>query len=485
MATYREKKPERPVFDRMPPQNIDAERCVLGAMMINPEAVGIAIELLQGEAHDLFYVEANQHIYSAMVDLFRKNRPIDEVTLLEQLTQDNLLEAVGGATALSDLTGIVPTSANVASYAEIVRDAAVLRRIITTCTSIVAEAYTSQGEVNELLNKVEEQVFSIAQTRQVNPIQRVSELLESSINKIEELISSHSGITGLATGFNRLDSMLSGFQPSDMIVLAARPSVGKTAFALNVAANAAVNNDKAVLLFSLEMSKEQLVQRLICMEGRINSQRLRTGFLAQTEFPKLTKAADKLSRAPIYIDDTPGISILDLRAKARRHAAQHSLDLVVIDYMQLMSGGSARVDSRQMEISNISRAIKGLARELNVPVVALSQLSREAEKDDTGTPKLSHLRESGAIEQDADVVMMLSRPAAHEAEGNENLIRLVIAKQRNGPTGKADMLFDRNIQRFADMDMRHEEGPPPGADHNPPEDDAMHILEDEEDDIPF
>jgi len=482
MATQRSPKEARPVFDRVPPQNVEAERSVLGAMLLNPEAVGIAIEILQEQANDLFYVEAHQHIYQAMVDLFRRNSPVDEITLLDQLNQSGKLEAAGGVSAISDLVGAVPTSANVEYYAEIVRDAAVLRRIITICTGIVGEAYAAQGDVSDLLNKVEEQVFSIAQTRQINPIRQVSELLEASIKKIEEIIQSKSGITGLATGFSRLDQMLSGLQPSDMVVLAARPSVGKTAFALNIAAHAAIKENKSVLLFSLEMAKEQLVQRLICMEGRINSVRLRTGFLAHSEFPKLQKAAEVLSTAPLFIDDTPGISILDLRAKARRHASQHSLDLVVIDYLQLMTG-SGRFESRQTEISAISRAIKGVARELSIPVVALSQLSREAEKDDAGMPKLSHLRESGAIEQDADVVMMLSRPPAHEAEENENLIRLTVAKQRNGPTGRVELLFDRTVQRFADVATGVEEEPPPGAAYNPPIEDAERLYGDDEDDM--
>lgn len=434
----------------MPPHNIDAERSVLGAMLLNSDAVGTAIEILRENGADVFYAEAHQQIYDAIVALFRRNVPIDPVTLGEQLTREGHLESTGGYTYIAELTGAVPTSANVEYYAQIVLDAAVLRRIITTCSLLAGEAYRTQGDVSELLDRAEASIFAIAERRQLNPVYRVSDLLEEAIKRIEAIIKTHDGITGLATGFIKLDQMLSGLQPSDMIVLAARPSVGKTAFALNIAANAAINLGKSVLLFSLEMAKEQLVQRLLCMQGLIDSTRLRTGFLADKEFLKVAAAADSLSRAPIYIDDTPNISVLDLRSKARRHMANHDLHLIVIDYLQLMSS-PGRAENRQVEISEISRSVKGLARELRVPVIALSQLSREAEKDDSGIPKLSHLRESGAIEQDADVVLMLSRPPAHETEGNENLINLIVAKQRNGPTGQIKLLFDRPVQRFKNL----------------------------------
>jgi replicative DNA helicase len=439
-----------PVFDRVPPHNIDAERSVLGAMLLNPDAVGSAIEVLRESGRDVFYAEAHQQIYDAVVALFRRNVPVDAVTLGEQLVRDGHLESSGGYSYIAELTGAVPTSANVEHYAHIVLDAAVLRKIIATCSLLAGEAYQTQGDVSELLDRAEATILAIAEKRQLNPIYRVCDLLEDSIQRIEAIIKTHDGITGLATGFTKLDEMLSGLQPSDMIILAARPSVGKTAFALNIAAHASINLNKSVLIFSLEMAKEQLVQRLLCMEGQIDSARLRTGFLARNEFRKLPPAADKLSRAPLFIDDTPNISILELRSKARRHVSQHPLDLIVIDYLQLMSA-PGRSENRQTEISEISRSVKGLARELRVPVVALSQLSREAEKDDTGIPKLSHLRESGAIEQDADVVLMLSRPPAHEAEGNENLINLIVAKQRNGPTGKVKLLFDRSIQKFKNL----------------------------------
>lgn len=441
------RKQPQSVFDRTPPQNIDAERGVLGAMLLNQDAVGTAIEMLRDKAADVFYVEAHQHTYSAILSLFRQNIPVDAVTLMDQLNRDDHLEPAGGASYIADLCTAVPTSANVAYYAQIVLDAAILRRLISACTSLAGKAYEHSGDVNELLDVAEAEVFSIAQQRQLNPIHKIGELIPDGVERIERMIKAHAGITGLPTGFAKLDEMLSGLQPSDMVVLAARPSMGKTALALNIARHVAVHEGKGALVFSLEMSKEQLTQRLLCLEGRIDTKKLRSGFLAGEEFPKLQRAAERLLGARIFIDDTPNITVLDIRSKARRHASQSDLHLIVVDYLQLMSG-TRRAETRQVEIAEISRSIKGLARELNVPVLALSQLSREAEKDEDGTPKLHHLRESGALEQDADVVLILSRPSAREAEENDKLLKLIIAKQRNGPTGNIKLLFERNTQRF-------------------------------------
>ncbi len=479
----RQPKPQpqpQAVFDRTPPQNIDAERSVLGAMLINNDAVGVAIEILGGDSEDIFYVPAHRRVYDAAVALFQNSAPVDATTVSDQLSRGGGLEEIGGTSFIAGLMGAVPTSANVEYYARIVLDMAVLRKVISTCTNIANEAYTVPEDTSTLLDRAESGIFSIAEKRQLNPISRVGDLLEASIHRIEEMMKSHSGITGLPTGFQDLDEMLSGLQPSDMIVLAARPSVGKTAFALNVASHVAVQEHKSSLLFSLEMSKEQLTQRLLCMEGKIDSSRFRTGFLASAEFTKLQRAADTLSQAKLYIDDTPNISVLDLKSKARRHKAQHDVDVIIIDYLQLMSA-PGRSESRQIEIAEISRSIKGIARELRVPVITLSQLSREAEKDDTGMPKLFHLRESGAIEQDADVVIMLARPPAHETEGNENLIRVNIAKQRNGPTGKFDLLFDRPIQRFKTIARA---GAAPSAAHATDSDDVPPAGYDDED-VPF
>lgn len=453
--------------DRMPPQNIDAERSVLGAMLLNPDAVGQVTEVLQAGAFEAFYVPAHQYIFNAIVGLYGKAKPIDAITLQDQLERDGTLEDAGGLPYITDLTGAVPTSANAQYYTQIVLDNSILRRVISECSNVIGEAYDSPEDVNLLLDSAESAIFKIAEQRQANPITKVADLLEESIKRIELQMKSGSGITGVATGFSKLDEMTSGFQPSDMIVLAARPSVGKTAFALNIASHAAIQNNQNVLLFSLEMSKEQLVQRLICMEGRIDSSRLRSGFLAHHEYAKIQGAADTLSRAKIFIDDTANITLLELRSKVRKHKAQHGCDMVIIDYLQLMSGGG-RSENRQNEIAEISRSIKGLAREISAPVVALSQLSREADNDGA-SPKLSHLRESGAIEQDADVVLMLSRPAAHESEGGlPGLINLNVAKQRNGPTGAADLIFDKNIQRFKNLVDGHiaESDVPPEAYHD-------------------
>jgi replicative DNA helicase len=453
-------------------------------MMINPEAVGVAIEVLRENPEDVFYHEGHAQIYSAAATLFGTNRPVDAVTLVEQLTRDGTLESAGGMAYIADLTDAVPTSANVEHYAKIVLETALLRKIIATCSGFAGEAYEGKGDVTELLDRVEGEIFAIGEKRQLNPISQVKELLEDSIHRIEEQLKHGDRIVGVPTGFTKLDEKTSGFKPSDMIVLAARPSVGKTAFCLNIASYAALHANKATLIFSLEMAKEQLVQRLLCMEGHVDASRLRTGFLARSEFPKLQRAAAALNNAHIYIDDTPNISVMELRSKARRHASKKPLDMIIIDYLQLM-GGTGRSESRQVEIADISRAVKGIARELRVPVIALSQLSREAERDESGGPKLSHLRESGAIEQDADVVMMLSRLPEHEREGRENVIRLNVAKQRNGPTGVLELLFEKEIQRFRNIGEAAGGIAPPPVDYAPSSEPFDYEDDFEEDDTPF
>jgi len=453
----------KPVFDRVPPQSVDAERAVLGAILLNPDAVGSALEVFRDAGEGAFYVEAHQQIYGAVLTLFHKNVPVDPVTLFEQLSSEGHLESAGGAAYISELMGAVPTSANVVYYSQIVLDAAIRRRLISSCTTIAGTAYEGEGEVAELLDHAEAAIFAISQTRQSNPIFKVGDLVRDGVDQIMRLIREHTGVQGLPTGFADLDTILSGFQPSDMVVLAARPAVGKTALALNIARHVGVDNGQGVLVFSLEMAKEQLTQRLLCMEGRIDSTRLRSGFLAGNEMAKVQPAAGRLYGAPIFIDETPNINILELRSKARRHMAQHETKLIIIDYMQLMSSGmTRRVESRQVEMSEISRGIKGLARELHVPVMALSQLSREAEKDDTGRPKLSHLRESGSIEQDADVVMILWRPPETKLQPLDNRIKLIVAKHRNGPTGTIDLAFMKNYQRFEIVERAAREEVPIG-----------------------
>ncbi len=477
------------LYDRMPPQDIDAERAVLGAMLMRSEAVGTAVEILHHGDHDVFFVPAHQVIYDAIVSLFNVNKALDRITLLDELSRRDALDTIGGEAYLTELVGVVPLSANVDYYAQIVLEKSLRRRLIDSCARITSDAYRGREEVEELLDSAEKEIFALNEQRQTSRIYAVSELLQDGIERIERQIKAGDGVTGLKTGFTEMDAKMSGLQPSDMIVLAARPSVGKTAFALNIAANAATREGKCVLLFSLEMAKEQLVQRLLCLVGRVDSDRLRKGFLAGPEFQKIQHAASKLDNARIYIDESAGLTPLELRSKARRQAALDPVDLVIIDYMQLMHT-SGRSENRQNEISEISRAIKGLARELRVPVLTLSQLSREAEKDDRGVPKLSHLRESGAIEQDADVVIILSRPPATEREGRENVIIANIAKQRNGPTGRFDLLFQTNIQRFANLDgggAVEREPEPPGSAAAPSNYDPVYDspYEEEEEDIPF
>jgi replicative DNA helicase len=474
---------------RKPPQNVEAERSVLGAMLLNPDAVGLAIEILGDNRGDMFYVESHRRLYSAMVELNRRKAPIDAVTLTDQLVREGHLDAVGGASYIAELTGAVPTSANVEHYAGIVAQHDMLRRLITSCTEVVSEAYDRPENPKDLLDRAEAHILRIAQARERNPITPIGELLDDAVDRIDQVIKSQSHYTGLPSGFRKLDETLSGFQPSDMIVLAARPSVGKTAFALNIAANLAIREGKSVLLFSLEMAKMQLTQRLLCMQGKINSRRLQTGYLARREFPKLTTAASQLQSAPIFIDDSAGINILELRSKTRRHLSQYDLDMVIIDYLQLMRGHSThraiRFENRQTEIAEISRSIKELARELGVPILALSQLNREADREEGGIPRLSQLRESGAIEQDADVVIMMSRPPLHRRGRQagdapverdpilEKTIFINIAKQRNGPTGRFRLLFEKDIQRF-------EEPAPDGIGDEvaPPFDSAMSDYED-------
>jgi len=444
-----------PEFDRVPPYDEDAERAVLGSMLLNPDMVGTAIEILRGQPGEIFYFPVHQYVYEAVLSLHRKAKPIDAMLLKEQLLADGHLDDVGGIAYVADLSSIVPTSANMEYYARIVSEKSILRRLITSCTRIVGEAYDSHDNVQALLDRAEGDLLTIANRHQINPLVSVGELLEETVARFEKEIFSGSPVTGLATGFTDLDKMTHGLQPSDMIVLAARPSIGKTALALNISLNAAVGHGKRVVIFSLEMSKVQLMYRLVCAQGQINLRRLQEGFLAKDEFPKVENAAAVLKDVSIFIDDSTNINVIDLRAKARRHAVKHGCDLLIIDYLQLMTG-TTRSENRQTQIAEISRSIKGLACELNVPVLALSQLSREAERDESGRPRLSHLRESGAIEQDADVVLMLYRPLAREKDNPSNQIYLDLSKQRNGPTGRIKLVFEKYVQRFRNA-ADHEE----------------------------
>jgi replicative DNA helicase len=454
-------------FERIPPQNLEAEISVLGAVLQDPGALLKAMEVLRPAD---FYKAAHRKIFSASVDLFDRNEPVDLVTIANELMRRKQLEEVGGATALSALVDAVPTAANVAYHARIVKDKALLYALIQKATAVVSRAYADQEEVDEVLDWAEQQIFEISQDKVSRSFVPVKSVLKGTFQLIEKLYDRKSHVTGVPTGFRRFDEMTAGLQPSELVVVAGRPSMGKTSFCLNIAQYAAIQDRIPVAIFSLEMSKEQLVQRMLCSVAKVDSHKLRTGYLSDADWPRLTTGAGILSESPIFIDDTPGISLLEMRAKARRLKGEQGLGLVIIDYLQLISG-RGRVESRQQEISEISRSLKAMAKELDVPVVALSQLSRAVESRQPPRPQLSDLRESGAIEQDADVVAFLYRPAFYRArkeeeldEPEDNTTEVIIGKQRNGPTGTVHLAFLREYTRFEDQEREREFPPePPGV----------------------
>jgi replicative DNA helicase len=445
--------------ERIPPQNIEAEISVLGAVLQDPQALLKAMEILRPSD---FYKEAHRRIFSACVDLFERSEPVDLVTLANELMRRKQLEEVGGSSTLSAYVDAVPTAANVAHHARIVKDKALLYALIQKGTAVVSRAYSDKEDVNEVLDWAEQQIFEISQDKVSRTFVPVKNILKGTFQLIEKLYDRKSHVTGVPTGFRKFDEMTAGLQPSDLVVVAGRPSMGKTSFCLNVAQHAAIQEHIPVAIFSLEMSKEQLVQRLLCSVARVDSHKLRTGYLSDADWPRLTTGAGILSESPIYVDDTPGISLLEMRAKARRLKAEQSLGLVIIDYLQLISG-RGRIESRQQEISEISRSLKAMAKELNVPVVALSQLSRAVESRQPPRPQLSDLRESGAIEQDADVVTFLYRPSFYRMkkeddldEPEDNSTEVIIGKQRNGPTGTVYLAFLREFTRFEDQERERE-----------------------------
>jgi replicative DNA helicase len=442
------------VFDRTPPFSMEAETAVLGGMLIDREGVTRAVEHI---SDGMFYREANRRLYRAMVRLFERGEVIDVITVAEELKKTGELDSAGGFDYLGSLVDAVPTAANLEYHARIVRDKALLRRLIEQSSQIIRDVY-DQGErgVDEILDQAEARIFQVAESHQRAGFVWIKEILWSTFEHIERLQESDSGITGVPTGFTDLDRMTTGLQKGDLCIVAARPSMGKTSMALNMAANAAIAHGIPVAIFSLEMSAEQLVQRLLCSEGRIDAQKLRRGRLSQEEHQRLAGAAGHLNTAPIWIDDQPGANVLEIRAKARRLQAElrsdgKELGMVLIDYMQLMSG-TANSESRVQEVSQISRGLKALARELMVPVVALSQLSRGPEQRTDKRPMLSDLRESGSIEQDADVVMFLYRPEyyapAEKRDELEGKSELIVSKQRNGPTGVIELYFQKAYTRF-------------------------------------
>ena len=439
---------------RIPPLNVEAEQAVLGAMMLEHNAVVAAMEKLRpGD----FYREVHRTIFEAMEHLHHDNKEVDVITLPEELRRMKKLDDVGGLEYILSLPNLVATAANIEYHANIVAEKALARNIITTCTELTSEAYDGEKEPEDLLDDAERRILQISESKRRGDFAPVGVVVEETLDKITKLYENKAGITGLPTGFRDLDRLTSGLQPSDLILVAARPSMGKTAFTLNIAQNVGVKQHKTVAFFSLEMSQEQLVQRLLCQIAHIDSQKLRTGQLnSDDEWTKLTDACDKLYQAPIYIDDTPGISVTEMRSKARRLKAEHGLDLIIVDYLQLMQGRNS--ESRQQEISEISRSLKALARELKVPLIALSQLSRSVESRQDKRPMLSDLRESGALEQDADIVSFLYREDYYDKETeNQHITEIILAKHRNGPVGSVKLYFKGEYTLFLNLDTTHED----------------------------
>ncbi len=442
------------LVEKMPPQNLEAEAAVLGSMLLDREAIALTIDHLDENS---FYTEGNRKIFGSILKLYDTGKAVDIVTLIEELKKSDILDEVGGPARVSEIAGIVPTSANVEHYARIVKEKALLRSLINTATKIASESYDPSTEVSELIDRAEKLIFNITSGHKSGDrVCEMKEVVKESIEMIDRLYQRKENVTGIPTGFHDMDIKTAGLQESDLIILAGRPSMGKSALAISMMEYAAVVEKVPCAYFSLEMSKDQLAQRMLCSIAGVDAHKVRTGFFSQTDWPKLISAASKLSEAPIYIDDTPGISALELRAKARRLKSKHDIRLVIIDYLQLMRG-AARSENRQQEISEISRSMKALAREINVPVIAISQLSRAVEQRSDHRPMLSDLRESGAIEQDADVVMLIMREEYYNpTEENKGIAEVNIAKQRHGPIGVVKLAFLPEYTRFANL-ARHEE----------------------------
>lgn len=441
-------------IEKLSPRSDEAEQAVLGSMLLEEDAISQAIELLD---ETCFYQDAHQKIFKAVVTIYSQNKPVDLVITTEQLKKNNMLEDVGGASYIALLSQAVPTAANIRHYARIVREKYILRSLITTGTKIVTEGYRAQSNADELLDRAEKLIFDIA-TKKAEPTSiAIKEIIKDSIETIDGLYQRKENVTGVPTNFHEFDLLTAGLQPSDLIIVAGRPSMGKSALAACMAEHASIVEKVPTLIFSLEMSKEQLAQRMLCSHARVDYHKVRTGFLSQSDWPKLTNAAGKLAESTLFIDDTPSISALELRAKARRLKSQHNIGMVIVDYLQLMRGATD-MDNRQQEISEISRSLKALARELSVPVVAISQLSRAVEARADRRPQLSDLRESGAIEQDADVVVLLLREEYYNpTPENKGMAEVIIAKQRNGPVGSFNLAFIKEYTRFENLTRRHSE----------------------------
>ncbi|MCK5145457.1 replicative DNA helicase [bacterium] len=445
-------------YDRVPPQAIQAEKAVLGSIMLDNEAVGQVLAILDSDA---FYKGIHRKIYSAIHKLYEMSEPIDLITLADALKRAQLLEEVGGTYYLTELTEAVPSAANVEYHSKIVLEKFLLRRLIEESSSIARDCYEGQEDVFDIMDRSESRIFALSEKRIQKSYEHISPIMHTAFEKIEKFHGQEGSITGVASDYDDLDNLTSGFQESELIIIAGRPSMGKTAFVLNLARNAAVNHNVPVGFFSLEMSSESLAIRLLTAEARIDAHLLRTGKIKDDQWQQLSMRAGALAEAPIYIDDSPGITVLELRSKARRMKKEHNIGMIVIDYLQLMQGPKG-VESRQQEISVISRSLKALAKELNVPVLALSQLSRAVEQRPDKRPLLSDLRESGAIEQDADMVMFVFRPEFYmkpeeaQAEGIDGKAEIIIGKQRNGPVGYVNLTFVKKYAKFESWTAREE-----------------------------
>jgi replicative DNA helicase len=442
---------DRSAVDRLPPHSIEAEQGILGCVLLSPqECVGQCIEQFKAGS-EVFYDLRHRAIYELVVKMFDGRKAIDLITLQQELRDAQQLDGVGGLGYLASLPDSVPSAANLGYYVDIVLEKFILRRMIGTCADVIARAYDHQGEVDQLLDQVERDILTISQTRETGALPTISDLVHGAIGRIEQYHQNGGALSGLATGFPDLDKMTTGLHAGEMIVIAARPSLGKTSLACCIAETVAIDQKQPVAIFSLEMTADSLVLRMLCSRARVNLRNITSGFLAERDFPRLTGAAGKLNGAPLYIDDTAGLSILQLRAKARRLHQQHGIKLFVIDYLQLLHSDNRRADNRQQEIADISGGVKALAKELSVPVIVLAQLNREVEREKR-KPRLSDLRESGAIEQDADLVGILYRPESEEEEqatpADVIPVNLLIAKQRNGPTGDVHLTFIKGLTRF-------------------------------------
>jgi replicative DNA helicase len=446
--------PGEPSALKVPPHHLEAERSVLGAILIDNEALLRVMEVLDPQD---FYREAHRLIYERMLECFERSEPVDLVTLSNLLRAKGQLESVGGTDYLTLLVEQVPTAANASYYARIVREKAVLRRLMRKASDILRQCYEDPADLEQFLDEVERSIFEVAEDRSRKAFFTIQEIIRSSFETIEKLYERKSLITGVPSGWVDLDTITSGFQPSDLIVVAARPSMGKTAFCLDVARHAAVVENIPVAIFSLEMSKEQIALRLLCAEAQVDGSKLRRGMLRESDFPRLTTAAGVLSESPIFVDDTPGISAMEMRAKARRLKAERNVGLIIVDYLQLMRGRQGPERSREQEISEISRSLKALAKELNVPVMALSQLNRRVEERGDKIPQLSDLRESGAIEQDADLILFIYRDEVYNKSPDNpkrGTAEIIVGKHRNGPIDKVVLTFLPQFATFEDHSRR-------------------------------